>query len=238
MGVGIIKENVDSEILEYLKDKYNQDFTIKEMNTKVDPDKGAYELAVCTKKDSVEKFFTYYYYDEFSVDLESDTDEPDLTYKEGNNHVIEDTYGNNIIGNEYADYLKAKCEKKINVVCDMVFFDYNLTKDDIEKPFEDSVKNWKDSAYPNIYVFYCDASLRKIVNDEIKNALEASKIHKQAAYVCCIKDDAKKEAIDTFYDNKDDFEEYLENNKYIEIMDHFIVTENDGVYVEETMKEK
>lgn len=220
MKVVFNKDKIESDIVTYLNEAYDDEFEVVEKNGQLDFNTGAYVFCLCKDKKYNETFEVKYYLNEKSLELiEDGINLCDYFDGYSNDVIFEENYKNIHYGYVYAQTVKSALSQDVFVYCDM-----NID-DDMDG------ESIAEKAMPRIFAFY---EIGNIDVDKLSRELEAfagsQEYKSQAVYICGCKKLVPEEIVEKKNESAESFEFRLETEfNEVVVMDYFYTMENQGV---------
>lgn len=238
MKMNVNDSKIESMTIEYLNEKYHQNFSVLNMAGKIDPELGTYVLITCTDDVYNEKFYTYYSLGSSTVSFESEDDDEidigDVINNFEDNGTFRDEYGAVVFGHKYAAKLSETLPDNSYVICQMALTDYYPMKHDIDSSLDSGNGEWKNAAHPKIFIFY---STDSIDVPSIQELILSNELSMQYVYICKV-DNVNKTELDTMYrDSFETFEDDVVESSKVSRIDFFYTTAEDGLRSEQVIKE-
>lgn len=236
MGIKFNERKIQSDVIEYLSNKYSDDFEIISGNLIIEPAKKTKVNIVCKDFKYDRPFRVFHFLDSSSVDFSED--------EELGGNVIEDKaeitdeYGGVVLSEKYSKILNEMLGDDIYVFCEIGFDEFMPSLKDLNCSFENGIKNWGYEGVAKIYIYYDKekSSLEEVLK-KATNIVPEYDISMQYVYICSL------EHVDTvsirkdYFENWNDYEEHIVEDEAFKKIDGFYTTSDDGVKNIQVIKE-
>ena len=228
---------IKSDVIEFLENKYDQKFEVIDTTLIVEPARTSYENVVCVDDIYQRPFCVYHMLDSKTVNIEDDELRTEL--EKYDNKIINDEYGEIVIGCKYEELLESEIDEDVFVLCEMKFNDYYATKQDIDAGINDVFNKLGNCSYPDIYVFYNKNNTdREILAKKLQSIVSKYPLNSQGVYICSVDSINKNQILSNHKENWNVYNSYLiDTDETVDRIDYFICTLEDGISEIETERE-
>lgn len=213
----------------YLKEKYAEEFEMVKLSREFSGDVGTYIRAVYLSKRYDEKFTVYCY--------QATSRDEDTVVMDGEKYKVSDNYAEVLFQNEYAERLKEQISDATIVKCRIIFDNYSLSKEDVDKGLEYCLNNEQFDSHAKIYVIADSEKNTEEFISKVKNVVLPYKGYMQYLYLGFVDEIDEKAFQEQYLENINSFGDYLIESELVDRVEYVGFTRKDGIVRESVEKE-